>query len=231
MNAPARKANTVNPTKITYEGFDSAYDYFNHVLFENALPRCLVTLQRKNKSYGYFAGQRFGTKDGSDVRDEIALNPQHFAGRTVEQVLSTLAHEQVHLWQHHFGKPSRAGYHDREWAAKMVEIGLQPSDTGQPGGKTTGQHMTHYIIEGGAFAQAAARLIAKGWTIPYVSLWDEEQKKTAAKKRASKTKFVCGCCGAAAWGKPTLKIVCGECDEEMKPEAGADADQDETAAA
>jgi hypothetical protein len=138
-------------------------------------------------------------------------------------VLSTLAHEQVHLWQAHFGSPSRAGYHDKEWAAKMLEIGLHPSDTGQPGGKLTGQNMTHYIVDGGPFAQAAGRLIAKGWAVPYVSLWDEETKKTAAKKRASKTKFTCGCCGANAWGKPELRIVCGECDEPMTAEAGADA--------
>jgi hypothetical protein len=224
---PARKANTVNPTKVTYEGFDSAYDYFNHTLFNNSLPRCLVTLQRKNKSFGYFGGQRFGTMDGTDIRDEIALNPTHFKDRSAEQTLSTLAHEMAHLWQHHFGKPSRAGYHDKEWAAKMLEIGLHPSDTGQPGGKMTGQQVSHYILADGPFATAAGRLIAKGWKVPYVSLWDEETKKTAAKKRASKSKFTCPCCGANAWGKPELRIICADCDEEMKGQAGADSDADE----
>ena len=42
-------------------------------------------------------------------------------------------------------QPGRTGYHNREWASKMLEVGLVPSDTGQPGGKQTGQHMTHYI--------------------------------------------------------------------------------------
>ena len=55
----------------------------------------------------YFAGGRFGTRDGQEVTDEIALNPSHFRHRTTEQSLSTLVHEMTHLEQHHFGKPSR----------------------------------------------------------------------------------------------------------------------------
>jgi len=33
----------------------------------------------------------------------------------------------------------------------MESIGLMPSDTGEPGGKRTGQRMSDYPIEGGAF--------------------------------------------------------------------------------
>jgi hypothetical protein len=61
-------------------------------------------MQRKNKTYGYFAGDRFGTLDGEEITDEIALNPSHFRERTTEQSLSTLVHEMVHLWQHHRGE-------------------------------------------------------------------------------------------------------------------------------
>jgi len=35
-----------NPTKINYDGFIKAYDFFNRRLFGNELPRCLITLQR-----------------------------------------------------------------------------------------------------------------------------------------------------------------------------------------
>ena len=109
-----------NPTAKTYAALNRAFDFFNDRLFGGELPACLVTLQRKNKAYGYFAGGRFGSKDGTEITDEIALNPSHFKSRTDEQSLSTLAHEMAHLWQHHFGKPSRAGYHNKEWAAKMA---------------------------------------------------------------------------------------------------------------
>ena len=38
-----------------------------------------------------------------------------------------------------------------------------PSNTGQPGGKRTGQQMTHYILEDGPFAEAPVR--GPGWTV------------------------------------------------------------------
>jgi len=47
---------------------------------------------------------------------------------------------------------------DREWAAKMKEISLQPSKAGQPGGKQTGQSVTHYIIPE-AFARPPMRSV------------------------------------------------------------------------
>ena len=48
-----------NPTAKTYAALNQAFDFFNVSLFGGALPACLVTLQRKNKAYGYFAGGRF----------------------------------------------------------------------------------------------------------------------------------------------------------------------------
>ena len=72
---------------------------------------------------------------GEDRRTaEIALNPDTFEDRTDMEILNTLAHEMCHLWQHYFGKPSRGGYHNREWATMMEKIGLMPSSTSEPGG-------------------------------------------------------------------------------------------------
>jgi hypothetical protein len=48
----------------------------------------------------------------------------------------------------------RRNYHNKEWAVKMREVGLIPTDTGQPGGKDTGQKVTHVIEPGGRFEQA-----------------------------------------------------------------------------
>ncbi|MCF8884135.1 SprT-like domain-containing protein, partial [Erythrobacter sp. SN021] len=89
------------------------------------------------------------TSNPKEITDEIALNPAHFANRKPREVLSTIAHEMVHLWQHHYGSPPRKGYHDKQWAAKMHEIGLIPTDTGEIGGKETGQKVTHLIEENG----------------------------------------------------------------------------------
>jgi hypothetical protein len=207
------------PTLQTYNGLNQAYDFFNERLFASSLPSCLITMQRKNRTYGYFAGGRFGTRDGKDVTDEIALNPSHFKTRTTEQSLSTLVHEMTHLWQHHHGQAPRVGYHSREWAAKMRSIGLIPTDTGAPGGRETGQHVSHYIEAGGSFDHACVELLSLGFTLPYVELWGEKEVRTLRKKAASKTRYACPVCSLNAWGKPAIHLICGYCNERMSANA------------
>ena len=181
-------------------------------------------MQRHKGAYGYFSGERFAaTANPDEVTDEIALNPAHFASRPTAGTLSTLAHEMAHLWQHHFGTPSRTGYHNKEWAAKMREIGLIPTNTGQPGGKDTGQKMTHIIEQGGRFEQACAAYLATGTAFLYHDRAGEGEAATRKKKAASKTKYTCPVCGVNAWAKPAVILICGECSEELEagePEQG-----------
>lgn len=207
----------INPTKQTYDALNKAYEFFNRRLFDGTLPPCLVTLQRRNRAYGYFFGERFATRDGKEVTDEIALNPRFFQDRTTEQSLSTLTHEMVHLRQHHFGKPSRAAYHNKEWAKMMMEVGLQPSTTGQPGGRTTGQTCSHYILPGDRFAVACAELLKSGCDITYVEVLHDESE--AQRKRETKTKYTCPKCRLNAWAISGVIIFCGECEKPtlMKP--------------
>lgn len=208
------------PTRQQYGSLDRAYDRFNERLFDNTLPRCLITLQRKSKANGFFSGDRFTTWDGTEVTDEIALNPATFRERSVEETLSTLVHEMAHLWQHHFGKAGQSSYHNKEWAAKMDTLGLIPTDTGEPGGKRTGRRVTHIIQAGGPFERECKALLNTGLILPYIEREDDadtdddgEGKQSAsqkaAKKAASKTKFTCPTCQCNAWGKADLLIACG----------------------
>lgn len=203
-----------DPTRSTYDGLREAYDFFNRRLFGSRLPRCLITMQRHKTAYGYFAGGRFGTVDGNEITDEIALNPSHFRSRTTEESLSTLVHEMTHLEQHHFGAPSRQGYHNKQWAGLMRAVGLIPSTTAAEGGKETGQKVSHYIARGGAFDLACRELLQQGFSVRYVELWRDPE--AAKRKAASKTKYTCPACGLIAWGKPEISLVCGECDERMQ---------------
>jgi predicted SprT family Zn-dependent metalloprotease len=207
-------APAVSPT-ITegqYRTFQQAYDFFNAELFGKQLPDVLVTLQRHAKAYGYFSPERFVGRMEEEAAHELAMNPDHF-GRTDELILSTLVHEMVHVWQQALGTPPRKSYHDRQWAAKMKEVGLYPSDTGKPGGKETGQKVSHYVIEGGPFAKAFAKLEATGFKLRWqsrVTAGDPVRKK----KAASKTKYTCPACGTNAWAKPDTALICGECYED-----------------
>lgn len=156
------------PTEEAYAECQHAYDFYNNELFDGELPPCLITYQRQKTSFGYFSRNRFVRRSDGQMTDEIALNPEFFAVVPLVEVLQTIVHEMVHLWQEHFGTPSRKCYHSLEWAAKMEAIGLMPSDTGLPGGKKTGQRVADYMIVGGLFEAATKRLLASGFAISWL---------------------------------------------------------------
>lgn len=163
----------MNKTVITlkeYQGFQKAYDFFNRELFAGSLPQVLVTLQRHANSRGYFSPQRFKGRVEKASVHELALNPDTFINRTDEMILSTLVHEMCHVWQETYGQPSRRGYHNRQWAQKMREVGLQPTTTGKEGGAETGQAVTHYILPKGQYGTAYAKLAATGLQLNWQSL-------------------------------------------------------------
>jgi len=160
----------VNSTRQFYEHVGAIAHHFNHTLFENSLPIPLFTLKRGIGTLGHFSPSRWIT-EGGQVVGEIALNPALFAQHSWLQLMQTIAQQQCHLWQHVHGEPSRPGYHNAEWAAKMKQIGLAPSATGQPGGRTTGQSMSAYPAPGGKFIHACAELADGLLRAPLAARW------------------------------------------------------------
>jgi predicted SprT family Zn-dependent metalloprotease len=203
------------PTAQIYDNLTTAYGWFNEHLFDGELVDCVMVLQRRKNARGYFWAEQWQHRSDDVSADEIALNPDTFIGRSVEDILSTLVHEMCHLWQHHYGKPSRNGYHNKEWGGKMVEVGLIPSATGEEGGKQTGQKMTHYIADDGAFSTTCAELTHN---VPLPGLeWFTIQAVARKAKGNSKTKYVCPECDATVWGKPDLNVTCGDCEVALEP--------------
>lgn len=242
-----------NPTGTFYGLLSQAFDHFNGRLFGSTLPRCMLTLQRSRNTMGYFSPERW--VDGQGLKaHEIALNPAYFARHRVIDVLQTLVHEQCHLWQHvHGAQKSRPGYHNREWSEKMEAIGLVPSSTGLPGGRSTGQLMSDYPMPDGRFLAACYELCNGEYRLEWTdtepawqescqprghdqedaSEWllevreqapallapvpteaaGEEVAWESVKTRPSrnKTRYSCTGCGANAWGRPGLHLLCGDC--------------------
>lgn len=194
------------PTPEQFVAYQAVFDHFNRALFDGKLPPVILNFSRKNRTYGFFAPDRW--VGASTKTHEISLNPAHLRTREEKEVASTLVHEMVHLWQHVYGSPSRTGYHNREWATKMEAVGLVPSSTGQPGGKKTGQNMTHYIEPGGVYEKAFAELPSECW-LPWAAVPELRDRKGGG--GSGKVAYVCPAGHGKAWGKPGLSIVCGEC--------------------
>jgi hypothetical protein len=228
-------------TTVQFKTLDDLYKFYNEALFGGKLADCIVNMSRHKGTFGFFAPERWKAKGKGDksLAHEISLNPDHLDRPDIEWH-ATLVHEMVHLWQRDHGHPSRAGYHNKEWAWKMEELGLVPSDTGLPGGKKIGQLMTHYINPEGAFKKVFDRLSLETLEalrlkyLPANPLPEPEKRRRRAASGAdggsgadegeeagrdetsvkynSKTKYSCPC-GNNVWGKPGLHILCGECME------------------
>lgn len=113
-----------------------------------------------------------------------------------------------------------------------------PSDTGKAGGKETGQHMTHYIIQNGKYELAFTKMPEK-FVLPFTSLDgdlmkgliegagsagtddgennepDEQTRKRMKLRTPSKNKasYICPGCRVKVWGRPNLQIRCESCQE------------------
>ena len=225
-----------------YITLSDCYDLLNEAFFSSTLRGCVLTFEDRGQHYGYYRPNGFIGRDGGDRRDEICLNPRHFLSNTGDlELLQTLLHEQVHQWQFQFGKPSLRTYHNREWANKMLSVGLTPSSSGRPGGKMTGQHMADYPTEGGKFLKIANEILVKKSLITwykegvaikraqeYVAHPDSKdrtapefvatlaatlppEEDVKPQKPPSKVAYQCEECGIKVWGKPNLSLICGDC--------------------
>ena len=207
-----------------YTTLQTLYDTMNGRLFEGSLPACIITLHGKNpRMLGFFHGDIYRQINSAVVTaDEICLNPSRFIDMQQVEIVSTLLHEMVHLWQHHYGKPSRNGYHNKAWGVEMKRVGLYPSNSGELGGKETGQQMSHYIVPGGMFETLYTSMAGNGLLLewgkgdlvvrpmlpgePGVPGKPGEPGRPEKGKR-SKVKYSCVEHSVNVWGKPGLMLA------------------------
>lgn len=176
-----------SPTIGLYGQLQRAFDHFNAQLFNDELPPCLITLRSSNRVYGYHHKDRFVNRQGQTL-NELGLNASYFTIRPVEEVMSTLVHEMVHHWQECKGRPSKSNPHNREWARKMREVGLEPSNTGLPNGKDTGQSVSHYIKPDGPFMRSCKVLVENGFELPWFDRHIPRRGEEAVHNRQEKLK-------------------------------------------
>lgn len=216
-------------TRRQFNTLEDLYDYYNQHLFGSQLPACLINMSRKNRSAGFFKKNAWHDRQGAYVH-EISLNPDTFSlGEKYWH--ATLVHEMCHLWQEVLGTPPRKCYHDKEWAEKMQEVGLMPSHTGLPGGKTTGQSMCDYVISGGRFEQVFSTIEKnkelQKLALPFLCTSEKAELPTEDQgegggeeplaeetKSGIRVKYSC-LCGTNVWGKQGLRLLCLDCQVEF----------------
>lgn len=198
-----------------------AFNHFNECLFNDSLSQVYLAFNRRFRSMGHYKPKAWRGTSAAIV-PEININPSTLHLEAVE-AYSTLVHEMAHHAQFLFGRPSGGGYHNEQFARLMFSVGLMCSNTGVPGGKTTGRQMTHYIVPGGPF-ECAFKEMPKEFLAPFKPV---ERERSVAVPLAvknnpngivgtktladpNKTKYTCSC-GNKVWGRPNMNVICGDC--------------------
>lgn len=220
------------PTIEQMDAYQGAFDYFNGALFAGELPPVILNFSRSgSRTVAFFARKRWekDARRDDQVLDEISLTPKFLNVPSIE-IMQSLVHEMCHQWQYEFGKPSLRSYHNREWAEKMLEVGLKPVNAK---GGMTGQNVWDEVIPAGAFERAFGKMPAKlnlPWRV-FVEAdkpanggdaggeGEGEGEAAAPAPKPTRVKFHCSGCEANAWGKPTLHLICGDCGTAFEPAA------------
>lgn len=203
-----------NPTSAQYSALIHCFDYFNRKLFGGILPGCVFSFSRKRNTDSYTIPIRWKRANESQATvHEICLTP-NLLNRSLIDLLSGLVHEMVHVWQWEYGTPTRNGYHNKEWSNKLSSLGLMPSSTGEVGGKMTGQVMSQYVISGGLYERCFSQL-PKECSVPLSNRFNANKIQHGRDKfyadSKNKAKYRCLNCNINIWGRPNLKVICGNC--------------------
>ena len=152
------------------------------------LPYPVVALERDKRSRrGYYT-----ERDGYALVHRINLNP--YALHNGAQAAETLAHELVHLWQAHVGRPMQRNYHGAEFHVRMAEYGIETQ------GKL-GTHVRYIDVTWPNWMVENADLQLEDYILP-----GEETKP----KRIL-FKHVCPDCGATFRNRNELEVLCLRC--------------------
>jgi hypothetical protein len=211
------KEETQSASEKLWESWHGLFNFFNDELFESELDKnrvilnCSRTAGRSTLGFymGFLSDNRGAwiEKDGKDQKAEISMNPAKMVGFSFEEIMATFVHELCHFWQDLYGSPGKNGYHNKQWAEKMIAVGLTPVNNKSPS-KITGLSMYHSIIQDGAFSQAFKKM-PESLKLPFIGLSQHRPTSQTGYK-----KWKCPSCKQICRAKESACIACGSCSSE-----------------
>ncbi len=195
---------------------EKMYHQLNLDKFENQLETPIITVMSTPRAYGHVTCKKvWKSKDTSRYELNIGAGT---LDRPIENVVSTLLHEMVHIYhlQNGIQDTSRGNtYHNKKFKAKAESVGLVIDHDPKIGFFVTSpsEDLIDYVI-------------AQGWNdIPLVrserlristgkgaASSDSEDKQ---KRPSSTRKYICPSCGMSVRATKTVNLICGDCKETM----------------
>lgn len=195
-------------------GLMQAFNAINNHFYGGELEKPIITVKegKKKNAYGWIETSKNWIQ-GKTERYEINISCDYIGERTVPETISTLMHEMAHLYniQHEIKDTSRAGiYHNTKFKETAEAHGLEISYNEHIGWSLTRLKPTtkEWVEE---------NINIKGFSV--YKLTKEKISKGTAKPKQSMRKLVCPSCGLIVRvTKPNVKLLCVECNEELKEE-------------
>lgn len=131
-------------------------------------------------------------KDGSMLTNRINLNP--FVLKTGVEAAEYLAHEIVHVWQVHVGRPCVRNFHGKEFHQRMRRYGIMTTGKG-------GRH-TGYIDD------TWEQWMMENSDLDFGAVLPGADKKPLRQL----IKHECPGCGATFRSRRALSAICGNCE-------------------
>ncbi len=195
-------------------GLMQAFNAINNHFYNGELEKPIITVKegKKKNAYGWIETSKNWIQ-GKTERYEINISCDYIGERTVAETISTLMHEMAHLYniQNEIKDTSRAGiYHNTKFKETAEAHGLQISYN-----EHIGWSLTRLTPETEKWVDENINI--KGFSV--YKLTKEKISKGTAKPKQSMRKLVCPHCGLIVRvTKPNVKLLCMECNEELKEE-------------
>ena len=189
-----------------YEVLYKAFDLFNEHYFDNELPHCMITLQKKrpNKNADFIVEPIWFSTKSDDEFYQININPINM-NREPEEILSSLLHEVIHYYcTLHKIKDCKQKVHTTAYKEVAENHGLHVEYDDDIGWSITS--LNEETIE-------LVKDLIEEYKNDFVYMYIE---KKPVKK--SQFKFVCPQCQAKIYGKMETDVYCGQCGIALEME-------------
>jgi hypothetical protein len=180
-----------------------AFDFFNELHWGGRLPQPIFAFFRQppnGRRLGHYRPRSWRAPDG-ELRDELIVYADLALERGMHEVLVTVLHEAVHVWQEHFGKPSGA-HHNEEWHREAARVGLVTSGASGVTGAGEGFHA------------AVKELQPRVDKIPF------RVREHAGRKVGKLVKWTCRCGFGVRVAVADFDATCNACGERFRRAAG-----------
>lgn len=207
-------------TSRTAGYLEKIFRALNTKYFGGQLEEPIITIQSTPQAYGHVTVAKAWHK-GSTTRHELNIGAGTL-DRPIENVVATMLHECVHLWnmQHGIQDTSRGGaYHNKKFRDAATARDLQISYDKRIGWSITQptDALCEFILDQGWTAIQMNRI---EWSFTPRGAGSGnaaggETSTTPTSGNGHHRKYVCPCCGNSVRATKVVNILCMDCGRQM----------------